>query len=111
MITLLYGDQELKVDEDSMLLTDDQLKILLNGRYVINTGIPADESNKIQKTYYLGVIFELFKKNYHPAFSYREIYAMIFSAYPIFLNLRQAEATVANYFILKENHNVFARAR
>lgn len=111
MVKLIYGAEEVNVDEDSMELTSDQLKLLLNGKFVIETGVPIMESDKIRKAYYLGVLFEIFLKNYHPAFSRREIYAMIFNAYPVFLKLRQAEAIVAEYFNLKEKHNVFARTR
>lgn len=111
MVKLIYGDQEILVDEYSMDLTSEQLKILLDGKFVIETGIPSDKSDKIRKIYYLGVLFDIFSKNYHPAYSKREIYAMIFNAYPVFLKLRQAETLVAEYNHLKEKHNVFARIR
>lgn len=108
MVKLIYGKEIVLVNENNMVLTEEQRRILLDGKYVIDTGIASHHTNKIRKAYYLGVLFEIFFENYHPHLSKLDIYAAIFTAYPVFLNLRQAQDIVAEYYNLKKSTNVFA---
>lgn len=108
MVTLGYGQQKVQIAENTMELSKAERALLLNGDFIIDTGISIENPNKVRKAYYLGVLFEIFMKNYHPSHSKIDIYMMIFNAYPVFLNLRQAQDVVAEYFELKKSHNVFS---
>ena len=106
MVKLHYGKKTIEIKNDKFLSIEDQ-RNLLDGKFVVETSIGSDKSNKIRKTYYVGVLYDIFHANYHPEFSKKEIYAMMVEAYPLFINSRQIENTLFEYFTLKEKYDVF----
>lgn len=103
-----YGDTVTMIKEASLGLDDRTLRNLLDGRIVIDITYPDYSKNADRKCYYVGVLFEIFKHNYPiPAFSNKDIFGMISNAYPIFLNQRQLENNLAQYWNLKKIKNVF----
>ena len=107
MVILEYGNKQISVDQSKFLSMENQ-RLLLDGKFIVNTGIDDNKSNKVKKAYYIGVLFELFEKNYYPQFSKREIYAMMMNAYPLFVNERQIENILMEYNSYKEHKDVFA---
>lgn len=109
MVTLNYGEKTIQVNENDKLLSPAQQRILLDGKYVIETGISYTEDEKVRKAYYIGVLFELFKVNYSE-FPNGEIYSMMLIGYPIFMKPRQIQNVISYYYELKSKRNVFASA-
>lgn len=107
MVTLHYGVSDLKINKNNLFLSPSDQKILLNGGFVLETGIPYDANVKIRKAYYVGILWELFKENYSE-FSNMEIYGMMIIAYPIFMEKRQIQNVIAEYYKLKSENDVLA---
>ena len=108
MVVLIYGEMELKIGPNSKFLSPKNQKRLLNGLFVLETGVPVDVDDKTRKSYYIGVLYELFKANYEE-FSNGEIYAMMSMAYPLFLKERQIQNHLMSYNKLKIHKDVFSR--
>ena len=107
MVTLRYGDKMIvMITRSSRFLSAIDQKILLDGNFVLDTQVPVDVDEKIQKSYYIGVLFEIFQRNFEE-FSKGEIYVMMLNAYPIFLKERQIQNHLAHYQKLKDKKDVF----
>ena len=105
MVTLQYGTQVLKIKEDKFLSPVAQ-KLLLDGKFVVDTGIAYDADDKVRKAYYIGVLFEIFQRN-HEEFSKMDVYMMMIIAYPLFMKPRQIQNILPEYYKLKSTHDVF----
>lgn len=110
MITLHYGEKTINIDENTKLLSPAAQRLLLDGKYTIETGISYSEDEKVRKAYYIGALYELFKVNYSE-FPNAEIYTMLIIGYPIFMKPRQIQNVISYYYELKSKRNVFAPAR
>ncbi len=106
MVKLIYGNKELKISRDNMFLSQKDQKILLDGRFVVDTGVPVTVSDKVRKSYYIGVLYEIFKRNYEE-FGNLEIYDMMIESYPIFMKSRQIQNHLLHYQNLRINKDVF----
>lgn len=107
-VKLRYGDTVTMVREASLELDDKTLRKLLDGTMVIDINYPNYSKNADCKCYYIGVLFEIFKHNYSPpAFGNKDVFGMMCNAYPIFLNQRQLENNLSQYWNLKKIKNVF----
>lgn len=103
-----YGDSVTVIRESALGLDDKTLRNLLDGRIVIDINYPNYSKNADCKCYYIGVLFEIFKYNYpQPAFANKDVFGMMCNAYPIFLNQRQLENNLSQYWNLKKIKNVF----
>lgn len=103
---LEYGDKKIEISSGSKILSPKDQKLLLDGKFVVETGIEYTADDKIRKAYYAGVIFEIFEANYEE-FSKMEIYTMILIAYPIFMKARQLQNVLSFYYELKSERDVF----
>ena len=103
-----YGDAVTMIKESDLTLDNKTLHDLLDGRIVLDINYPNYSKNADCKCYYIGVLFVIFKFNYSPpAFSNKDIFGMMCNAYPIFLNQRQLENNLSQYWNLKKIKNVF----
>ena len=59
MVKLHYGKKTIEIKNDKFLSIEDQ-RNLLDGKFVVETSIGSDKSNKIRKTYYVGVLYDIF---------------------------------------------------
>lgn len=107
MVTLQYGKRIVNAGKSKYLSFNDQ-RLLLDGKFVLETGLEFTETNKKKKNYYIGCLFEIFESNFYPAHSKKEIYAMMLIAYPLFINPRQIENVLFDYYELKKKKDVFA---
>lgn len=89
-----------------MFLGEKDCKLLLDGLFCIDTGVPPEVDLKARKSYYVGVLFEIFKRNFEE-FTNGEIYAMMLLAYPIFLKERQVQNHIFMYDQLRIKKDVF----
>lgn len=105
MVVLIYGDREINLEKSKFLSYSDQ-RLLLDGKLVLKSSIDLTEQNDVRKAYYYGCLFEVFKANYEDLTN-AEIYALMTIAYPIFINQRQLQNILAEYFNLKEVRDVF----
>lgn len=110
MVILKSGNREINLNKKGLTLNLEDQKQLLNGNFILDLNLPDNENNKNKKTYYVGVLFELFTTNYSPQFSKKEI-CFFMGNYPLFINNRQIENILFDYKKLKKENDVLVRIK
>ena len=110
MVKLEYGNKIIEVTSETKFLSPSNQKLLLDGKFVLETGVGIEEEDDVRKSYYIGVLYEIFARNFEE-FSFEEIYVMMKNAYPIFVKKRQVQNILNKYYELKTTRDVFASVR